>query len=324
MQTERSTNEIAVVGELNVDLLASGLVCEPALGQEIIAGDFEITLGSASAIFACGAARLGRDVTFISCVGDDEFGEFCIAALTKRGISVDNVERRKDAKTGVTIVLSTPKERAMVTYLGAIAEFGFEDLPLDALDGHRHLHLTSYFLQTKLRPNFVRLMTEAKKKGLTISFDPNSDPTQEWRDEIYNVIRLADILFLNETEAKQLTSSDELQSAVIELGRFSPCPVIKLGPNGAVAYRDGKIISADGFAVATVDTTGAGDSFAAGFVHAFLDGRDVRDCLTMGNACGALSTTGVGGTNAQPDAKQADDLLTTSLVSSASRNAFVQ
>ncbi len=309
MQTENSTNEIAVVGELNVDLLASGLVCEPALGQEVIAGDFEITLGSASAIFACGAARLGRDVTFISTVGDDEFGEFCIAALTNRGISVDNVERRKGVKTGVTVVLSTPKDRALVTYLGAIAELGFDDISVGALDGHRHLHLTSYFLQTKLRPDFVRLMTEARNRGLTISFDPNSDPTQAWHDKIYDVLRLADILFLNEIEAKQLTLRDDVHAAIKDLVQVSRCPVIKLGSTGAIAANKNEVVSIGGFSVAAVDTTGAGDSFAAGFVHAYLSGAGLPECLTVANACGALSTQCVGGTAGQPDLSRLDQFL---------------
>ncbi len=309
MQNDGQINDIVVIGELNVDLIASGVEHAPEPGKEVIAEDFEVTLGGASAIFASGIARLGRGVTFISRVGADDFGAFCGAALAKRGISTNHIKISEGAKTGVTMVLSTWQDRALVTYLGAIAELGFADVPLDALENHRHLHLTSYFLQRNLKPDFARLMTEAKKRGLTVSFDPNSDPTQSWDEQIFDVIKQTDILFLNETEAKQLTSQIDLGAAIRRLGSYCPCVVIKLGSKGAAALYRGEFASVDGFEVKAVDTTGAGDSFAAGFVHVFLDGKDLRECLTFGNACGALSTTQAGGTNAQPNLRQLQDFL---------------
>jgi len=304
-----NNNEIVVVGELNVDLIASGLRTEPTLGSEIIAGDFEITLGSASAIFACGIANLDRGVKFVSRVGADAFGEFCIDALEKRGISTDNVRVTDVSKTGVTIVMSTPEDRAMVTYLGAIAELGIDDIPSDVFDGSNHLHLTSYYLQTVLQPHFSRLMASAKEKGLTTSFDPNSDPEQSSIEKISAVLKYTDIFFINEQEARLLTGQDNVRSACLELGQFCPLVVVKLGAKGAIAYRDGEFVEVGGFKVDALDTTGAGDSFAAGFVHAFLDGKDLRECLTVGNACGALSTTKPGGTNGQPNVKELNEFL---------------
>lgn len=301
MTAIKQANEIVVIGELNVDLIASGLTTQPELGREIIAGDFEITLGSASAIFASGIVRLGRSLTFISRVGADEFGRFCAGTLAAKGISTDDISVSSKWKTGVTVVLSTPKDRALVTYLGAIAELSFNDVSPHALDGHRHLHLTSYYLQTALQPDFARLISIAKEKGLTTSFDPNSDPDEGRNDKVLAVIRETDILFVNQSEAKLLTEQDDVHAACRALGELCPLVVVKLGPKGSIAYRNGDFVVADGFKVDAVDTTGAGDSFAAGFVHAYLDGEDLQKCLTVGNACGALSTLGAGGTTSQPD-----------------------
>lgn len=309
MTGKKSGNEIVVIGELNVDLIANGLPSEPTLGQEIIAEDFNIVLGSASAIFASGAANLGRGVTFISRVGDDDFGKFCLESLNQKNVSTDFVEINKDSKTGVTMVLSMRQDRAMVTFPGAIAELSYKDISLETLEDHRHLHLTSYFLQTNLQPDFSRLMSEAKKRGLSVSFDPNSDPTQIWEEKIYETIKQADILFLNETEAKQLTQQEDVESALRRLGEYCPTAVIKLGKNGAIGIADGKIEKAAGFSVETVDTTGAGDTFAAGFVHAFLDEKDLGECLKIGNVCGALSTRKAGGAAAQPDAEELKTFL---------------
>ena len=79
----RTGRAVAVIGELNVDLIASGLTSAPVLGREVLAEDFQTVLGSASAVFACGAARLGHPVSFFSKVGDDEYGRFCLDALQK-------------------------------------------------------------------------------------------------------------------------------------------------------------------------------------------------------------------------------------------------
>jgi sugar/nucleoside kinase (ribokinase family) len=88
-----------------------------------------------------------------------------------------------------------------------------------------------------------------------------------------------------------------------------PCVVVKLGGRGAIAAADNQVVSAPAFEVCPVDTTGAGDSFAAGFVHAFLSGRDLYGCLDQGNACGALSTLQIGGTEGQPDLARLSSFL---------------
>jgi sugar/nucleoside kinase (ribokinase family) len=122
LRHDQAGRPVAVIGELNVDLIASGLTSAPILGGEILAEDFQTVLGSASAIFACGAARLGHPVSFFSKVGDDDHGRFCLNALHKAGISTANVANVTTSKTGVTISLSTRNDRALVTVLGAISE----------------------------------------------------------------------------------------------------------------------------------------------------------------------------------------------------------
>ncbi len=303
MRRSLNNGGVVVIGELNVDMVATGLAGPPRLGAEIMAADFELALGSASAIFACGVAKLGRQVTFVSQVGRDDFGEFCLNALRAARVPTDNVLIDKSVKTGVTISLSTRRDRALVTYLGAIASFNFGHVKMAQLKGQRHLHMTSYFLQEGLRPSFPQIFREARRMGLTTSFDPNSDPERAWGGGINEALAQTDVLFLNETEAKELTRARGVRSALKILGQAVPCAVIKLGPKGAVAVRDGEVASAPGFEVEALDTTGAGDSFAAGFVSAYLRGRSLAECLRAGNACGALSTLRAGGTAGQPDSR---------------------
>jgi sugar/nucleoside kinase (ribokinase family) len=301
--------QIAVIGELNVDLIASGLRTAPIIGNEILAEQFEVTLGSASAIFAAGVARFGHPVTFISKVGADTFGRYCLEALAKLGISTDRIKVSSGSTTGVTVSLSTKQDRALVTCLGAISELKLADISLRALKGHRHLHMTSLFLQHALRPSFPSIFRTAHKMGLTTSFDPNSDPSQSWKPDVWEVISHTDVLFVNEVEALQLTRKRSVDKALEYLCAKVPCVAIKLGRRGAVGISNKRVAFAPGFKVKAVDTTGAGDTFAAGFVHEFLAGSDLRRCLETGNACGALSTLQVGGTTGQPNCAELSAFL---------------
>lgn len=298
------SNEIVVIGELNVDLIASGVSAGPVLGTEVLADDFTVTLGSASAIFSCGIARLGHSVTFVSRIGNDDFGHLCLESLAQRGIATDRIEIDVQSKTGVTVVVSTAEDRAMITFLGAIAELSLSQVPADIFHGHRHLHLTSYYLQKALQPDFPHLLDAAREAGATTSFDPNSDPTQGRDEKVLEVSRHTDILFLNEDEARLLTGVDDIEAAGRQLSELCPTVAIKLGAKGAIGFQDGAVERVEGFKIDAVDSTGAGDSFAAGFVHAFLDGGDLRKCLTIGNACGAFSASRPGGTNGQPDPEE--------------------
>lgn len=298
------TSRVLVIGELNVDIVATGLRRKPQLGTEIVASDFDLTLGSASAIFASGVAKLGHPVTFISQVGQDLFGDFCLRELELAGVSTENVARKRSLRTGITIALSGTRDRALITYPGAIATLSYEQLPLVLMKGHQHLHMTSYFLQQGLRPAFPQIFQQARAMGLTTSFDPNWDPNGSWSKSINRVLRHTNVLFVNKREALQFTRSRSVNAALKRLGQLVPCAVIKQGSRGAAAIQGNELVAAAGFTVETVDTTGAGDSFDAGFISAYLRDASLSECLRLGNACGALSTRKLGGTAGQPNQKQ--------------------
>ena len=292
--------KILVIGELNVDIVATGLQRAPEMGAEILAEDCELTLGSASAIFAAGMAKLGHKVTFVSQVGGDYFGDFCIRTLQQLGVATRHVARKADEKTGVTIALSGKRDRALVTHSGAVATLTSDRIDESLIKRHDHLHLTSYYLQQALQASFADIFRRAGELGLTTSFDPNSDPSNKWSKRIDGVLRYTDVLLLNEREASQLARSSTPQAALKILGTKVQCAVIKRGPRGAMAIQNGNTASDSGFKVTAVDTTGAGDSFDAGFVSAYLRQKPLAECLRIGDACGALSATRVGGTAGQP------------------------
>ena len=292
--------KILVIGELNIDIVATGLHSMPEMGAEILAENCELALGSASAIFATGMAKLGNHVTFLSQVGQDYLGDFCLRALKQSGVSTRYVTRKADERTGVTIALSGKRDRALVTFAGAVATLTADSIDEKIMARQDHLHLTSYYLQTGLRPSFGPLLQHAKSLGLTTSFDPNSDPNDKSDKNIDSVLKYTDVLFVNEREAMKLTRSKSLNSALKTLGAKVDCAVVKRGARGATAIQSEKIFNASGFKVRAIDTTGAGDSFDAGFVSAYLRQASLAECLRIANACGALSAMSAGGTAGQP------------------------
>ena len=301
--------KILVIGELNVDIVATGLRSVPEMGSEILAEKCELTLGGASAIFAAGMAKLGHRVTFFSHVGQDYFGDFCLRTLKQSGVPTRHVTRKADEKTGVTIALSGKRDRALVTYAGAVATFNADSINETVMSSQDHVHLTSYYLQTGLRPSFALLLRQAKASGLTTSFDPNSDPRDKWDRNITAVLKYTDVLLVNEREAMKLTRSKTLNGALKTLGAKVHCAVIKRGDRGATAIQNEEVFNDRGFRISAIDSTGAGDSFDAGFMSAYLRKAPLAECLRMGNACGALSAMSVGGTTGQPTQQELQQFI---------------
>jgi len=290
---------VAIAGEINVDLIFTGVPASPQFGSETLAETYTQCLGSSSMILAMGLARLGDPVRFVGRCGNDSFGQFCIAALRDGGIDTTFIVADDDLRTGVTIAMSSRSDRALLTWPGAIAELGADEVSEAALADAQHLHVSSYYLQTKLRPQLSELFARARAAGLTTSLDPGSDPAQHWGRELIDVLRHVDLFLPNQTEAYAITGAGTPEEALRALDNGVTRTVIKIGSRGAITLDHGKPLSAPGYPVQVVDTTGAGDSFNAGFIHAWLRDLPLLDCLHWGNACGALSTRGVGGTATQ-------------------------
>jgi sugar/nucleoside kinase (ribokinase family) len=300
--------DILVIGELNADLILRGDVT-PAFGQvEQIIDDATLTIGSSSAIFACGAAQLGLRVAFIGKAGDDEFGRFMLHELTQHGIDTRGVVIDPRIPTGLSVILSRPADRAILTHLGSIAALRFDEIDLSLLSRARHLHLGSYYLLTALRPDVPRLFDEAKARGLTISIDTNYDPTEQWAGGLRETLQHVDVFLPNETELLAITREDSIEAGLDRLAEI-PTVAVKLGARGAIARRGSEIAQADSIPVKVVDTTGAGDSFDAGFIYGYLTGRSLVQSLRLACVCGSLSTRVAGGTGAQATLQEVLDHL---------------
>lgn len=300
---------ILVAGEINVDLVFKGCRSVPEAGREVLADDFVMTPGSSSMICAMGLARLGSPVAFHGRLGADSWGDYCLGALRGAGIDTASLQQDATLRTGITASLSTPQDRALVTFPGAIGELREGDITDGMLAAADHLHVSSYYLQRALRPRCRELFARAHAAGLSTSLDPGFDPEKLWGLDLVEVLREVDVFLPNEDELLAITGSRDVTAALRMLGKGRTLTVVKRGRHGCAVMHEGRMLEVPAFAVDAVDSTGAGDSFDAGFLHAWLGQQPLQECLRWGNACGSLSTRAVGGTPGQPDVTELLALL---------------
>ena len=301
--------DVLVLGEINPDVIVRAIDPRPQFGQvELLVDSIDLVVGSSSVIFACGAARLGLRVAFVGVVGNDAMGQFMLDAMRTHGIDVSSCRVDDVIPTGASVILAGATDRAIMTVPGTIPVLRDEDVPAAVLDRARHLHVGSVFLLDALRPRLAERFAAARRAGITTSFDSNWDPSGSWDGGLKGILAQTTVFFPNAAEAQRIAGRESTEEAALALAALGPRIVaVKCGADGALAGEpDGTITRVPAIRVDTVDTTGAGDSFDAGFLTAWLAGRPVRDCLAVGVACGSLSTRRIGGTAAQPTYAEAE------------------
>ena len=175
------------------------------------------------------------------------------------------------------------------------------NIEIDEVRLARHIHITGY-MGSKNHEAYLSLIRKIKEEtSATISFDVGWDDTGEWNKGIYDIFPYLDVLFMNETEAVHYSRKETALEAAKEFAKYAKAATIKLGSKGSIAVSEGITYEDKGFKVEAIDTTGAGDSFNAGFIYGYLVKGDIGLALTYGNGCGALSCTGLGGNTAFPN-----------------------
>ncbi len=300
--------DLLVLGEVNPDIVVRAADPRPAFDQvERWVDGIDLVIGSSSVIFACGATRLGLRTAMVGVVGDDALGRFMLAEMAERGLETAAVRVDPAVPTGASLILSGPSDRAILTAPGTMPLLRVDDLPPSLLARARHVHVGSYFLLDAARPDLPALFRAAGASGATTSLDCNWDPRGGWDGGLRDLLAETDVFLPNAAEAARITGLDDVEAAARALVDLGPRVVaVKLGAAGAIAATAGGLARCPALPVATVDATGAGDSFDAGFLAGWLSGRPVEACLALGVACGSLSTLGVGGTAAQPTLAEAE------------------
>ena len=227
-------------------------------------------------------ACLGSSVGYIGKVGEDAAGDFYERALNDLGIE-PVVFRGRDNSGRCLSLVSPDGERTMVTYLGAALELVPEELSASIFEGYDCLYIEGYLVQNHaLIEGAVRLTKEC---GLQVAIDLASFNVVEENLEFLRRItaEYVDILFANEDEARAFTGLDDPEQALAQISEMCTLTVVKIGRKGALIKRGDEVVQVGiEESARRVDTTGAGDFYAAGFMHGLCKGLNLRQCGTIG------------------------------------------
>jgi len=302
--------DVAIAGDINLDLILYGLPREMPVERELLADRFCMTLGGSAAITAHNLAALKCRVGMIGKTGPDTLGDDALQRLIDRGVDVSRcIKSDKASQTGVTFLLPHDRVRHIVTYPGTIAELTVDDLDKDYVSQAKHFHVSSFFLQKKLQKGLPEFCRALRAQGITVSLDTNDDSEDAWGENLSTMFSEIDILFPNDDEARRMAHKDDLSEAIRWLAKRVPIVAVKCGRDGAIVQAGENRWEIPAKSVTPVDTIGAGDSFNAGFLSRFVHSDALDLCAKAGNNAAALSTLRAGGTESFRDDALVSTLL---------------
>ncbi len=284
---------ILSAGRIYCDLNFSGIERMPVLGQEVFADELSLHAGGGAYITAAYVAALGSPAALMGTLPIQPFAGILESEALQRGVDLQYCKIGVGISPQLTVAMSLAGERAFLTSRQGSAlpddyEITLQSLALDTGISHLHIGELSSLLEYPL------LVEQAKAAGLTVSLDCAWDDECLKRTDIGRLISQVDIFLPNQIEMARLGSSG--------IGEHvAPLTVIKQGASGATAYANDNIIKCPARSLTVVDSVGAGDAFNAGFITAWLERREIQDCLALGNACGALAVSRRGGASELPD-----------------------
>lgn len=300
-----SKYDVIVVGTVCCDIIFHGLPSFPQLGEEIWTKGVEVTAGGAMNSPAA-LSRLGIKTGLITPLGNDIWGEIILSEIKKEGIATELIYFMNESYPQVSVALNYNNDRAFVSY-GAKKDLKkFQNHILTTINHH---DAEFFHFYSSPEAGHTEIMLEAKKKGNKISLDTGWNPDWLASKRIHEQIAISDIFLPNLKEAQLITGKQNKYEALDALSKMVPIVVIKLGEDGAICSYEGNVYECGTEAVDSIDATGAGDCFVAGFLFGKLKNKTIIECLQIANYCGGSSVTSVGGYNNAPLAADINKLI---------------
>lgn len=291
--------EVVCLGLLVADVFGSNLDSLPRAGELCLIDRYLVSVGGCAANTAADLKRLGRGPSVLGKVGEDLFGGFVLQDLKRLGVDTSFVTAAQTCPTSCTFIVNVRgQDRRYIHCYGANAYFSIDDVDWKALDGARALYVGGFLAMPAFRTEHLfQLFREAKRRDLITVLDVVIPAgTTPSLDEMQEALAYTDVFLPNQDEARILTGrSDPLEQAEA-LARLVPdaTVVITLGDAGALARRGRQILRAGAFKVDSVDESGSGDAFDAGFLVGMLEGWELEDSLRFASAVGASCTRALG------------------------------
>lgn len=242
--------------------------------------DTFLATGGSAANAICGLARMGIEAGFIGKVCDDYYGNFYKEDLNKNGVRTFLLN--DTITSGCAMTMITPDgERTFGTYLGAAANLEVKDLTIEMFLGYDYFFIEGYLVQS---PDFIRHAVKlAKKAGCKVVLDLASYNIVKANHDFFGeLLKSTDIVFANEEEAYAYTNCEPKESAR-RLGEICPIAVVKIGPRGSYIAYNNEVIHATATKAKCIDSTGAGDLYAAGFLYGISKNAPLLTCGEIGS-----------------------------------------
>lgn len=237
--------------------------------------------GGSTANTISGAAKLGVETGYIGKVGRDERGKFFENAMRETGVKPFMLTT--ETPTGCAeAIISKDGERTFATYLGAALELSPDDIKPEMFDGWDVFYVEGYLIYN--RALLDKALPMAKAKGLKIALDLASyNVVSENQDYMQRLAKdYLDIVFANEEEAKAFTSLEDPVEALHQMAKICEIAIVKVGSKGAYVQQGDQVVKIDPIPAKVIDTTGAGDLWAAGFMAGLVQGKSLETCAKMG------------------------------------------
>lgn len=291
--------DVVCLGILIADIFGSPIESLPAAGELCLIDRYLLSAGGCASNTAAALRRLGRTPRVLGKVGEDLFGDFVLQDVKRLGIDASFVKRSRVHPTSCTFILNVRgQDRRYIHCFGANAEFSLTDVDMAALEGARALYVGGYLAMPAFqREHLVQLFREAKQRGLITALDvviPAGSPSS--LEDIRHALPYTDVFLPNNDEARALTHrSDPVDQANV-LAELNPhCTVvITLGSAGVLAKQGDEVLRAGIFRVDSVDESGGGDAFTAGFLVGRLENWSLEHSLRFASAAGASCTRALG------------------------------
>jgi ribokinase len=308
-----ASREILVLGDVNVDIIAR-VKSFPAPGEECLAQGLDLHCGGVGANYAFALRQWSISPRLVACIGQDGFAAFLLRTLASHGVNVSNVQRTSAALTGLLYINVTPNgQRTFFGSRGANRFLKCTPSSFRMLNRAMAVSMMGYsFLDPGPEATAKQLLKAVRARGGWISLDIGMAPSEQIPNKILQIIKQVDLLFVSSEEATVLTGIRDPRQSFRHLEKAGARNVVmKLGKRGCLIFHEGELCHVPSFAVRTVDTTGAGDAFAAAFLQARLRGWPHAEAALAANAAGAAAATTAGAGEKMPTLGQITNILRT-------------
>jgi len=304
--------DVLCLGIFVADVVAKPIEQMPDKGKLILVDTLELHTGGCASNTGYALNKLGISTGLMGKVGTDGFGDFFANYMSDAGLDIRGLRRTTTSNTsGTMVMVSSDGERTFFHYLGANAELCYEDIDFDIIKEAKILHIAGTFLM----PNFdgeptARVLRKARELGIITSLDTAWDSKGNWMKVIEPCLRHLDIFLPSIEEARMITNKQEPEDIAESLLSYGIKIVsLKMGERGSYTRTNDWDLYLPIYKVDAIDSTGAGDAYAAGFLAGVAKGMDYRDAALLGNAVGAFCVTAIGSTAGIKDMKQTQDFM---------------